>query len=257
MYFREFSCPRFRDWKSKISPRKKISLDREWKFSKEGRNIIIKIWRLWFSARQWGRVDFIIFKLNYFNLKEFSITVEVQYCIQVYNIVIRHLYTLRSDHLNKSSTRLAPDIVITILLTIFEKGRFLTQRCNAHIWGGDEHKQACDKMRKCSLPSIFVGIPSVTATCVSCMPFQVSGTWEEGPNRFPGKDEWRVMGRWVWSCREAMMWSQQGQAEPLPQISGREGTPGARKCWQVGHIQRGAKVGLQMARMENNTIIIQ
>ena len=33
--------------------------------------------------------------------------------------MIRHLYTLCSDHPNKSSTHLAPHIVITILLTIF------------------------------------------------------------------------------------------------------------------------------------------
>ena len=37
----------------------------------------------------------------------------------MYSIEIRHLYTLQSDHLSKTSIHLIPYIVITILLTIF------------------------------------------------------------------------------------------------------------------------------------------
>ena len=43
----------------------------------------------------------------------------ILYWFQVYNIVMRHLYDSQSDHPNKSSARLTPYIVITILLAIF------------------------------------------------------------------------------------------------------------------------------------------
>ena len=48
--------------------------------------------------------------------------------VQVYNTVITHLYELQSDHLAKSTTRLTPHRVITILLTKFPT------RCFPFLW---------------------------------------------------------------------------------------------------------------------------
>lgn len=51
---------------------------------------------------------------NYFYFKN-----SILYYFQVYDIVVRHLYHLYSDLPGKSSSHLAPNLVITILLAIF------------------------------------------------------------------------------------------------------------------------------------------
>ena len=63
--------------------------------------------------------DLGAFLFKFFNI---SIILDIQHYVSfrcTYNIEIRRLYNLKSDHPNKSSTHLTPCIVITVLLTIF------------------------------------------------------------------------------------------------------------------------------------------
>lgn len=76
------------------------------------------------------------------------------------------------------------------------------------MFEGDEYKQVSHKMLKCHPLLIFLVIPSLMISYVSCIQFGVSGHWEkgskeQGPKCFSGKDKRWFMGSWIGRYREA------------------------------------------------------